>query len=443
MTDNNEIETGLINDLNNRVCHVAYTLNNAQPVISTIIGDQPFFYMDEDIDVLEEEDDDIGEPLFSLDDFHALEQHLQAFQMEETAFDRFAEDFIRTPEQYFKDYCEAKESLFAAAKPQKDIADVREVLSKSRLALAYLDYAASKNIEFKHTDQISNALYVQKSKAILVNKHLEFTDQLLLTARELRRVWQNDHVGVIKPLRYAPEDAVLVNRLLEADIHTNMVRIAWELQLSGERDLWQRIENSCLGDLANTFAREAFNDFRNINNGEAAVAVFEQWFLSERCKKTDSHVIQNMLANQSTYVVSVDHNEDTLDTALIVNLGTMPFGKNYLARHAGTLLSDPLFKEVRDRSNANFLWFVKFERSFREMEQDLQLDALPAAETDRVSASSNTTDGGHDHAAHSADVLSFTVPEHRKSDTYSAFRSNTTQKPQSADIIYLRRWSGE
>ena len=27
---------------------------------------------------------------------------------------------------------------------------------------------------------------------------------------------------------------------------------------------------------------------------------------------------------------------------------------------------------MRDRANANFLWFIKFERSFRETEQELQ-----------------------------------------------------------------------
>ena len=35
-------------------------------------------------------------------------------------------------------------------------------------------------------------------------------------------------------------------------------------------------------------------------------------------------------------------------------------------------MTDPIFTDVRDRSNANFLWFIKFERSFKETEQELQ-----------------------------------------------------------------------
>ena len=38
-----------------RTCRVAYTINNTQPVISTIIGDQPLFYMDFDYSYEDEE----------------------------------------------------------------------------------------------------------------------------------------------------------------------------------------------------------------------------------------------------------------------------------------------------------------------------------------------------------------------------------------------------
>jgi hypothetical protein len=36
------------------------------------------------------------------------------------------------------------------------------------------------------------------------------------------------------------------------------------------------------------------------------------------------------------------------------------------------IMNDPVFTDVRDRSNANFLWFIKFERSFMETERELQ-----------------------------------------------------------------------
>ena len=60
-----------------------------------------------------------------------------------------------------------------------------------------------------------------------------------------------------------------------------------------------------------------------------------------------------------------------LTDTMLTRMGDMPGGKNYLnmkgyrpARHAD-------YTEVDDRSNANFLWFVKFERNFQEKEQEL------------------------------------------------------------------------
>lgn len=433
------------NDLNERICHVAYTLGDHQPVISTIIGDRPFFYMDEEIDILDEEEDEDG--LFSLEDFHALERHLEELHAEETAFDRFSDEFIRTPEQYFCDFCEAKDSILGTPVAQKTVDDILNTLSKSRLALAYIDYITEQNIKFKLSDQISGVQYHRQSGLILINKYMDFADQLLLCARELRHVWQIHHVGTASPLTYGPDDAILVNRLIEADLYASMVRIAWELQLSGERDLWHRIENSCLNDLAHAFARDAFADFRNINNGYAALATFEQWFLSDRCTQADKIIIQGMLENQHEYFMHADKPAQVLTSALIIKLGTMPYGKNYLQEHTYTLLNDPLFKEVRDRSNANFLWFVKFERSFREMEQELHIEdnTSPAEYAHRSASSQKGIDKVQNHGIRqSAEILSFSLSEHRPQLSRASFRSNARLRAnKSAEIIYLRRWSGE
>jgi hypothetical protein len=113
-------------------------------------------------------------------------------------------------------------------------------------------------------------------------------------------------------------------------------------------------------------------DFRTLNNGAAASAVFEAWFLSERCRLEDRKLIQQMLADYQGYVFEGDQGSQQVTAELIAALGAVPFGKNYLAPFVSTIMSDALFTDVRDRSNANFLWFIKFERSFREAEQELQ-----------------------------------------------------------------------
>ncbi|HRQ61581.1 MAG TPA: hypothetical protein PLO23_08755, partial [Alphaproteobacteria bacterium] len=140
------------------------------------------------------------------------------------------------------------------------------------------------------------------------------------------------------------------------------------------------------------FAREAFLDFRTINNGVACAAVFESWFLSERCQIQDKRLIQQMLADHQGYVFDLDKVSKGLTPEIIAALGSLPFGKNYLAVHAGTILSDPIFTDVRDRSNANFLWFIKFERSFRETEQVLQTSEGPAKAPHPAAASAQPKD---------------------------------------------------
>ncbi len=72
------------------------------------------------------------------------------------------------------------------------------------------------------------------------------------------------------------------------------------------------------------------------------------------------------------YVFGLDESGSAITPALIAALGEMPYGKNYLSAHVETIMGDPIFTDVRDRSNANFLWFIKFEKSFRETEQELQ-----------------------------------------------------------------------
>ena len=59
--------------------------------------------------------------------------------------------------------------------------------------------------------------------------------------------------------------------------------------------------------------------------------------------------------------------------ALISSLGETPYGQNYLSGYITTVMDDPIFYEVRDRSNANFLWFIKFENSFTDAEENIAL----------------------------------------------------------------------
>lgn len=368
-------------DLRARVCRVAYILNNDQPVRSTIIGDQPLFYMDYEGAL----DEECGADCAAEFGFAAIEAGIEDLQRKIGASSVFAPS-PEAPGAYDAAADERVmlfgDELRMATLPKgageemlyEDTADLCADMRASRVAAAYLDFAATHEVDVSYSRQVATAHYDRTARVIYVNPDLPRAERMLLVARELRRVWQHRNGALLHPLTFHPDQAILVNRAQVADLAVAMVRMAWEWQLAGTRAPWERIENGAMADLARAFARESFVDFRALNNGAAAASVFEAWFMSERCRYEDRRLIQMMLADYQGYVFDAVASSQQVTAEVMVALGTMPFGKNYLAPYVGTVMGDEIFTAVRDRSNANFLWFIKFERSFREAEQDLQSD---------------------------------------------------------------------
>lgn len=348
---------------------MAYILDDSQPVRCTLISDQPLFFMDF------EDDAEIGADEAEYFDFAALERGLAALEEKIDRLERYSghsggEESLEERFALFRDNADALSA--PPAIPSETMAELEADLRKSRLAAAFLDFAAVYGTRLVADPQVESALYHRASGQIHVNPHICREDRILLAARELRRAWQHRGGVLLNPLTFQPEQAVLVNRAQIADLGVIMVRIAWELQLAGDKKPWERLETSSMADLCHAFARESYLDFRTLNNGVAQSAVFETWFLSERCRREDRNLIQLMLADYQGYVFEGSGASRQITADLMTALGAMPFGKNYLAPHVAAIMNDAVFTEVRDRSNANFLWFIKFERSFRETEQELQ-----------------------------------------------------------------------
>ena len=372
-----------------RACRVAYTINNRQPVACTIIDEQPLFYMDYEGDYIEEE-----AGLFDDADFLTLENELRTLKSEMESFNRFSDEFFEYGDDAMQTFFDDKETIFSSNQaPSRQIETLVATLKTSRLADAYIECANEYDVELAYNAQIENAAYDRKNKKILINPTLNETDQILMATQELRRHYQHRQGALIHPLMFHPDNAILINRAQICDLVVSMIRVAWERQLAGNKDVWQRIENSSMADLGRAFAREAYLDFRTINNGEAAAAVFEAWFLSERCRSQDKILIQQMLSDYQGYVFDLEDATQNITPSLISALGEMPFGKNYLAEHAVTIMNDPIFSDIRDRSNANFLWFIKFERSFRETEQELQSDSHLKSGTRSDGSKNKSQDG--------------------------------------------------
>lgn len=347
---------------------VSYSINNYQPVISTIIGSDPLFYMDcTDEDILEED-------VLLEADLDLMDSDFAALSKEIMTLDQLSSDFAYNVEQKLELFEQSKNSIFSSAKKEKiTLEKLLNTLSQSRLAQSYIEFAQKMNVEIIHNNQIESSFYDRENQTISINSNLNLTMQVLLLSQELRRHWQHRQGVLLNPLHFHPDSAIIMNRSLNADLIASTMRIAWELQLAGQKDVWSYIENSSFSDLARAFVREAYLDFRTINNGQAATSVFEAWFLSDRCRMLDRKLIRQMLADVQGFVFDINNVHASVQMSFIASLGEMPYGKNYLAAHTNTILSDAIFTEVRDRSNSNFLWFIKFERTFRETEHDLQM----------------------------------------------------------------------
>lgn len=418
-------------------CRIAYIIDNRQPVRCSIISDQPLFFMDfgGEADFAEDE----GE----IFDFTDIEQGVAALQERITGLGRFGEELREdTAEERFAMFLEDAAAITRPFAEQgrrpAAIKFIENTLRQSRLAAALLDFAAGYGTGLRYDPQVAGALYDRKGGQIHVNPHICREDQILMTARELRRVWQHRNGALLNPLTFHPDQAVLVNRAQIADLNVVMVRIAWELQLAGEKEVWERVETSSMADLARAFARESYLDFRTLNNGVAQSAVFESWFLSERCRNEDKKLIQLMLADYQGYVFDTEQSSQHITAELIIALGSMPFGKNYLAPYVNTIMTDAIFTEVRDRSNANFLWFIKFERSFRETEQELQTGRDISGRVDLHGHPDNNKNirfGDHEKEAK---VIA--LP---RAGQKSAASSEAGNGEDSANIIQFRQRSGE
>ena len=417
----------------NMPCRVAYTINNAQPVRSTIIGDQPFFYMDAEID--DEEFDDLSEA-----DLAMLQGELETLKREIEVFDRMSD---MNEEGAACLYQELGANIADVTKPhiqtERSVQDIIDIVSQSRLGKAYIERAQKDGVDIAYHASCETAHYDQMGFSIRLNAGLEKDEQVLLLIRELRRHWQAAEGASLHPLGFHPDQAILMNRLQMADLSVSMVRGAWELQLGGYKDAWNRIERSSLGDLGRALAREAFIDFRTLNNGLASQAVFEAWFLSERCKHADRELIQMMLSDHDSMVHNLENAQHQMTPAIIAAIGTLPYGKNYLSVHAPVIMDDAIFNEVRDRSNANFLWFVKFERSFRETEQHLQTSSDHTIERPFDEFSENTQDDSY--ASDIVKLFPQTTRSYDAGDNSGArgnlLASTSESSSKGADIIEL------
>lgn len=421
-------------------CKCSYVLGDKGfTALSNIVDTSPLFYADADYsdDVLfEEEFLELEELRAELLEGEAQElvkdQHKRAYKA-----NKHLAGYTKAPIE--KTFFENKTDILSSKPKSSEYTcqDIVALMNKTSVGTTLHSFAAEHGITFKNSNHVSNVFYDRDNKTILINTKISKTYALLGAVKALRQVFLHKNGLLIHPLNFHPDDAILLNRLMSADLQVIQCRFAWELKLQGETKPWEDLMSSVCHDLAASFAREAISDFRSLTNGKASLACLENWFLSGRCKATDKVLIQSMLADHNGLVFDHPETSKTASYEIIASLGEMPNGKNYLSTIIHQISEDPLYTEVRDRSNANFLWFIKFERSFRESEQNLQPSVNPSDEATSASSSKQDRIDG----TQSNDVIIFkqiiSAEENNGSDTNE---DKKAPKKQVATIFYLEHF---
>ena len=254
------------------------------------------------------------------------------------------------------------------------IETLREILTQSRTAETLLAGSAPGTPAIVYDTQIPSSQYYPPSQnrgaTITLNPYRPKGDLLNLLARELRRHWQHINGALVNPMDYEPDEAILVNRAQQADALMVSIKIAWELKLGAESEAWDYLVGSPMSDVSRTFEIKAQADFRSLNNGEASRAAYDKFFEDSRTKIHDKRIIHQMLLDEAGYMKS-PRERSRVSMDLFKRLGELPHGRNYLSMKVGRMPMDTCYAAVEDRSNANFLWFIKFERSFQEKERQM------------------------------------------------------------------------
>ncbi len=229
--------------------------------------------------------------------------------------------------------------------------------------------------EIVFDEQTIVSQYYPSQNTIALNPDRPMAELACVLIKEMRRAAQFQKGHLYNPLNFAPDDAILVNRAQQADALMMAIRVGWELKLMGQKTMWEFMMASAFADVARTFEIHAQNDFRSLNDGRASRAAYDKWFEDHRMKIHDKRVIHQMLLEDTRYVEQRREHITALTDQMLFRIADAPSnGVNYMSLKGHPAPSHPDYMQVEDRSNANFLWFVKFERNFQEKECELMME---------------------------------------------------------------------
>lgn len=190
-----------------------------------------------------------------------------------------------------------------------------------------------------------------------------FRNALLVSlVRALRDIWHEEKSGAFAD-EFAPESALMLERVRAADCDTVTMLVGWELRGAGYADVWRHLIGAEEGDMALIFTRFLERDPTALFDGSALAYAFRQWYADEtRVDATDHETLEaldDIMLNHTG--VTAPFGERRLSVRDIERLGCLPDGRCYLKGLGDTIMRDPFFAGLHDPVNQTHLFHLMYD----------------------------------------------------------------------------------
>lgn len=185
---------------------------------------------------------------------------------------------------------------------------------------------------------------------------------IVALVRALRDIWHEEKSGAFED-EFAPESALMLERVRAADCDTVALLVGWELRGAGYTDIWRHLIGSEEGDMAMIFTRFLERDPTALFDGSALAYAFRQWYADEsRVDGTDHDTLEaldDILLEHTG--MSRPFGERRLSTHDIERLACLPDGRCYLKGLTDTIMRDPFFAGLHDPVNQTHLFHLMYD----------------------------------------------------------------------------------
>lgn len=185
---------------------------------------------------------------------------------------------------------------------------------------------------------------------------------IVALVRALRDIWHEQKSGTFED-EFAPESALMLERVRAADCDTVALMVGWELRGAGYTDIWRHLIGSAEGDMALIFTRFLERDPTALFDGSALAYAFRQWYADEArvdgCDHETLEALDDIFLGHQGSVMPFGERRLTLED--IERLSCLPDGRCYLKGLADTIMRDPFFAGLHDPVNQTHLFHLMYD----------------------------------------------------------------------------------